>query len=133
MGYAIKNTLYKVKIQDIAPGIIIPVSFEYSLVAIDSTTTPLGGSATYTSASLVECDAYSNICGTCFADQAGTLYIQFSSDGTNVDAESSPIVYVASTLQGFTIPRIAPYTRLKFVNGAAAQATFRLYAWGDNS
>jgi hypothetical protein len=90
-----------------------------------STTTPLGANGTYTSGSLTV-SGYGRIVGTVFADQAGTLYIEQSSDGTNWDASTSVSVS-ASTPTSFSVEVVAPTARVRYVNGATAQTAFRLY------
>jgi hypothetical protein len=90
-----------------------------------STTTPLGANGTYTSGSLTV-SGYGRIVGTVFADQAGTLYIEQSSDGTNWDA-STGVSVSAGTPASFSVEVVAPTARVRYVNGATAQTAFRLY------
>lgn len=100
------------------------------------TTTPLTGSATWTSQPRMSLRKPS-ITGTVFADQAGTVYVDQSFDanaenpataGTaNWDTSTSTAV-TASTGTSFNVTVVAPYWRIRYVNGAAAQATFRLSA-----
>ena len=91
-------------------------------------TAPLGANASVT---LGPYDAiiykYVNI--TVFADQAGTLYIEQSSDGANWDISES-ISVSANTGQGISREVIGRYVRVRYVNGATAQTVFRLYVWG---
>lgn len=93
---------------------------------VDSTTANLGIAGTYTG-SAFSVEEYARIIGSCFADQAGTLYIDQRNDGTNWDIRST-IAYVATDPMGFTVEVVANEARLVFVNGAAAQTAFRLYA-----
>lgn len=97
-------------------------------VLIDGTTTPLGAAATYETATSFVCGGNARITGTVFADQAGTLYVDQSSDGTNFDTTTSVSV-TASTGAPFSVEVVAPYGRLRYVNGATAQTVFRLYAF----
>lgn len=65
--------------------------------------------------------------GTVFADQAGTLYIEQSYDGTNWDVSTSYAI-TASDGKGFSEDVIAPFIRVRYVNGGTDQGAFRLYA-----
>ena len=91
-----------------------------------STTTALNSGQTVTLGPF-QTDRGQNITGTVFADQAGTLYIEQSFDGTNWD-KSTSISVSASAGQGFTEAIIAPIARVRYVNGGTNQGTFRLYA-----
>lgn len=70
------------------------------------------------------------------ADTSGTLYVDFSNDGTNV------LVSVSNTISGVTSPLVAgyyanfdtiytlligQYFRVRYVNGSTAQTKFSLY------
>jgi hypothetical protein len=92
-----------------------------------STTTPLAAGATYTSA-VFTCAGFARIVGTVYADQAGTLYVEQSADGTNFDSSSSFSVSAGAPF-GFTVEVVAPNARIRYVNGATAQTVFRLYAF----
>src|SRR5512142_197780 len=68
-----------------------------------------------------------NICGTIFADQDGTIYIEQTFDGTNFDLSASYDI-TGGEGQGFNEPIIAPVAQVRFVNTTASpQDTFRLY------
>lgn len=95
------------------------------LANVDSTTAALAGSATYT-ATAFGLDGYQKIVGSVFADQAGTLYVEQSQDGTNWDVISAFAV-AANVGQGFQVDIVAFYGRVRYVNGATAQTIFRLY------
>lgn len=76
---------------------------------------------------VLQTDLAQNITGTVFADQAGTLYIEQSFDGTNFDVSASYSI-AANTGEGFSEPVLAPSARIRFVNGGTAQtAHFRLF------
>lgn len=92
----------------------------------DETTTPLGGGATWISRSLYT-NTDDSLTGSVFADQAGTLYIEQSADGTNWDVSTSYAI-VASTGRGFQEVILLPIIRVRYTNGATPQTTFRLYA-----
>jgi len=93
-----------------------------------STTTALGANSTYTSSKQTVA-GFSRLVGTVYADQDGTLYVEQSSDGTNYDVTSSFSV-TGGTGLGFSVEIVAPFARIKYTNGANAQTTFRLYAFG---
>ena len=91
------------------------------------TTTALGASATYTgnTLNLGSNPYYSKVRFLVFADQAGTLYLDQSRDGstwrtTNAQAVSANTSY---TLE-YNIS--AQYIRVRYVNGATAQGSFEL-------
>lgn len=89
--------------------------------------TPLGGNGTVTLGP-IQTDLADRITGTVFANVNGTLFIEQSSDGgANFDVSTS-IAVVGGTGQGFSQELYAPFVRLRYVNGAGAQATFRLYS-----
>jgi len=97
------------------------------LVLIDYTTTPLPANASWVSA----VDPGPNtgrIVGSVYADQAGTLYVEQSPDGANWDVVDSFSVSAGSGL-GFSVEKVCPYARVRYVNGATAQAVFRLYVY----
>lgn len=92
-----------------------------------STTTALDASASYTSDG-EDATSYDRITGTVFADQAGTLYIEQSPDGTNWD-DSTSVSVSASAGQSFSVELVSYYVRIRYVNGGTAQGTFRLSAY----
>ena len=65
------------------------------------------------------------ITGTVFADVDGTLYIEQSWNGSDVDY-SDTVSYTGNSHQKFKVERVARYFRLRYVNGASDQTTFRL-------
>jgi len=110
---------------------IFPVSTD--IRAIGNTTTPLGAGATYPSSSFA-CNNFSFITGTCFADQSGTLFVDFSSDGgSNWDGVEQTL-YTKNTRQTFRVTTVAPLARVRFTNTSlSAQTAFRLYFHGKLS
>jgi len=105
----------------------VPVAGYNQQVSGPSTTTPLGASGTYISSSF-NTTGFSRITGGVFTDQAGTLQVQQSPDGTNWDVVSSFSVS-ANAGTGFSVELVCPYVRLYYVNGATAQTVFRLYSF----
>lgn len=61
-----------------------------------------------------------------FADQAGTLVVQESSDGATWRQISSTAI-VASTVTRVSAELTRRYVRVVYTNGATGQATFELY------
>jgi hypothetical protein len=88
------------------------------------TNIPLGAGASYTGIDVIASEQ-SYIIGIAFSDVAGTLYIEQSITSINWD-NIDTIAVGAGVGVGFRIPVIAPYVRLRFVNGGLAQTTFRL-------
>jgi len=117
----------KVSLEEIAitPGVDIQAQYR-KLHCVS--TTALATSASYTSTSEDTLDRFSRITGSVFADQPGTLYIEQSPDNSNWDVSES-IAVDAGAGQGFSKELVARYVRVRYVNGATAQSTFRLYAW----
>jgi len=107
---------------------VVPVS---RYVAVLYTTTPLAAGGTWTSSSYDTAATSSSskyLRITCYSDVDGTIYVDYSPDGTNWDAIES-IAYT-----GGTTPAIDPirlkgrYVRVRYVNGTTDQTVFRLYA-----
>lgn len=92
----------------------------------NSTTTPLTGGATYTGT--WERATRSMVLVQSFADQPGTLFFDFSTDGSNADS-TFPVAGISATA---SVPLVQPaavggrYFRVRYVNGASAQSVFRL-------
>ena len=105
----------------------VPVAGYNQQLPGPSTTTPLGASGSYTSPSF-NTAGFSRITGGVFTDQAGTLQVQQSPDGTNWDVISTLSVS-ANAGQGFEVAVVYPYGRIVYNNGASAQTVFRLYSF----
>jgi len=73
-------------------------------------------------------DYISYIVGTVFANEEGTLKVQFDNGDDDWDAEETRD-YTASEKLGFKIPITAPYFRIVYDNGSTNQGTFRLKVW----
>lgn len=93
-----------------------------TISTVNSTTTPLSGSATYTGTwEIVKDFASISIIGT--ADVAGTLWADFSTDGST---ESRNILLSDGKDGAFGIHSLIPvaqYFRVRVINGAGAQAS----------
>ena len=98
------------------------------LTLLDSTLVALGGSATYTGAA-VDSSPYSRLVGIVFADRAGTLNVDQSQDGVNWDYTSPFSIAISSGL-AFSVEVVAPFVRMRIVNGTVAQAILRAYLRG---
>jgi len=97
------------------------------LVLFSYTTTPLAASASWTSS--VDDSPYTRfICGSVYADQPGTLYVEQSPDGSNWDIVDSFSVSAGTGLK-FSVEKVAGYARVRYVNGANSQTVFRLYVY----
>jgi hypothetical protein len=95
-------------------------------MAYFGTTTPLAANGTVTLGPRPT-DRADRITGTVFSDQAGTLFIEQSSDGTNWDVSTS-VPVTANDGSGFSEELVAPQVRLRYVNGATLQTSFRLFS-----
>jgi hypothetical protein len=94
---------------------------------LDYTTTPLAANASWTSST--DSSPYTRfICGSVYADQPGTLYVEQSPDGANWDIVDSYSVSAGTGLK-FSVEKVLPYARVRYVNGATAQTVFRLYVY----
>jgi len=92
----------------------------------NSTTTALAGGATFTG-SWVSRDALTTVMVAVITDQAGTLYLEQSSDATNTDSSISYVID-ASTNEVHRLVCIRKYFRVRLTNGATAQSYLRLQA-----
>jgi hypothetical protein len=90
----------------------------------EATTTVLAGGATFTSGALIT-DTYDTVSGVVFSDQTGTCNIEQSTDGTNWDLVTA-IAVTGGTGKDINVPLVAPYFRVRYVNGATPQTVFRL-------
>lgn len=90
----------------------------------NSTTTPLGSSATFTG-TFEDILPYADVTIIVRANVAGTLTVQWSSDGTNID-DTDVYSYIANTGKQYSFGAMARYVRVVFANGGSAQASFRL-------
>jgi hypothetical protein len=97
-----------------------------------STTTTLAAGGSWTSA-WIDClgsmPRAKKIYITCYSDQSGTIYIDYSPDGTNVDGSES-ISYTGGTTPAIAAVEVkGRYARIRYVNGTTDQTVFRLYAF----
>ena len=91
------------------------------------TTTPLAANGEWVSS--VDSSVYTRfICGSVYADQAGTLYVEQSPDNSNWDVVDTFTVSGGSGVK-FSVEKVAPYARVRYVNGSTDQTVFRLYVY----
>ncbi|MHB8671689.1 MAG: hypothetical protein ACYDAD_14210 [Acidimicrobiales bacterium] len=117
-----------------APGpgdIISPVGDERQLLF--STTAALAASAVFTSPTV---DSFGSpmrrITGEVFADVAGNLFLDVSDDGTTWTSGTQTVAVAAGVGQQYDWIVPTRYARLRYVNGALAQATFRLSGYSGS-
>ncbi len=99
------------------------------------TTTPLGAGATFpgTSRDLQGASStpyyhYAGIRTLVYADQAGTLYVDESPDGSTWTQGVSSVAVASGTVGRISHKATCRYVRLRYVNGSTAQGTFKLYS-----
>lgn len=95
-----------------------------SVSTANSTTTPLGGSATFTGTG-EDVSTWTDVRVSVFADVAGTVLMEQSQDGTNWDLSDSYAVPAGSNKQ-YSVGAGAKFFRAIYNNGAGAQSAFRL-------
>lgn len=93
------------------------------MARFESTTAPLAGAGEKILSISAGREDY--VVGMVFADQAGTIYIEQSMNGTNWDLSTNYVV-TASDGKGFKEEVFAPFVRIRYVNGATPQTAFRL-------
>lgn len=109
---------------DVSSSNYMPTSIYGMGTAFVTTSTPLTGGASWTSATQTVTAEGNGLTFFCIADQNGTVYLEESTDNVNwTVTASSP--YVANV--PFAEQHVAHslYFRVKFTNGASAQGTFR--------
>ena len=121
-----------VELTGVSSGVTIPTTPQNTLTLLGSTTTPLGGAGIFIGATHSQAaGGYNTVRGTCTANQAGTLMIAMSGNGgTNFDGTVEYNLAANETLM-FSVDITAPHFHIVYTNGAAAQATFRLYWFGS--
>lgn len=96
--------------------------------AANSTTTPLGISATFTGTG-VDCLGYSAVTVTVKADQDSAvdgMLFEFSPDDTNWDDSNTFTFALTDGSRRFQFPITARYFRVKYTNGSTGQGAFRV-------
>lgn len=91
-------------------------------VSENTTSAALDAGATYTGTA-VNVSSYSSIVVAVKTDQAGTVYAEFSQDGTNWDSSlSSSVAAGVNEVHRYTITR--PYFRARFTNTSGSNQTY---------
>lgn len=94
----------------------------------NNSTTPLSGAGTFTGTG--ELNNVPDVMVSCYADVAGTLYFDFSVNGTDWRTfPSSGFVVSAGVHEFHTAVKGPRYFRVRYVNGSGAQSTFQLYTY----
>jgi hypothetical protein len=94
----------------------------------NTTTTPLGSGATYTGTS--EQNNHADVMCSCYSDTAGTLYFDFSVNGSDWRTFPPAGFDVAAGIHEFHTAVKGPrHFRVRFVNSASVQSTFQLYTY----
>jgi hypothetical protein len=88
----------------------------------NSTTTALGSSATYTG-KFTEVQGFNSISIIGSSDVAGTLYGEFSTDGTTVTSSLQLSTGTSTDFGTHCLAPVAKYFRVKVVNGSSAQSS----------
>lgn len=101
-----------------------------SLSSVNSYNRPLGSGATF-QGSFEYVAAYASVVVGVYANVAGTLYLELSPDGVNVDS-SLPFDVAAATNEVHRATITRPYVRVRYLNGSTQQTTFRMTTmYGD--
>jgi len=113
-----------ITVQGVNGGTPLPISSISNVDAGNSSTTPLAGNGTF-SGTGIDVSNYGVISVFVFADQAGTLNIEFSTNNTNWDDINSYAVSASTALSVQFGPQ-ARFFRVVYQNGSSAQSVFRL-------
>ena len=107
----------------------ILTSENYEQSAGNTSTTPLGSAATFTGTG--ELNGWSSVMVVCKTDNTGTIYFDFSPDGTNWDSSFPPLGFqVANGITEFHTAVKGPrYFRVRLINDTGAQSYLRLYTY----
>jgi len=94
----------------------------------NTTTTPLGSGETFTGE--WELNDAPGVMVSCHTDNSGTLYFDFSPDGSNVNTFPTSGFSVAAGIHEFHVAEKGPrYFRVRLVNDSGAQSYLRLYTY----
>lgn len=101
---------------------------QQSSLTVNSSITPLSGGVTFTGTA--EQNDFPDVMVSCYSDVAGTLYFDFSVNGTDWRTFPTNGFKVAAGIHEFHTAVKGPrYFRVRFVNGSSAQSTFQLYTY----
>lgn len=96
------------------------------MASLISTTTPLDVEGVFTS-SVESLTRATQITGTVYSDQSGTVSIQQSGDGENFDVIQNISVEGGTASNKIEVDVITQFFRVVYVNGETAQTVFRLF------
>ena len=99
---------------------------------VNSTTTPLSGGATYTG-TWEDINQYASIVVIASADVAGTLYVDFSADGSTTARAVQLSDGTSGSLGIHALTKVARYYRVRVVNGGSAQSSFSVQTTLDKA
>tara|TARA_R110002096_G_scaffold271950_5_gene465684 strand:- start:732 stop:2510 length:1779 start_codon:yes stop_codon:yes gene_type:complete len=107
----------------------LPISAQNLVSTNNSTTSPLGISATYTGSG-EDVSVYAMITvafkGASASTAPGTIYLEFSPDNTNWDRSIAVTVGDVASHPPHTLTPVNQYFRVRYTNGAVAQTELRL-------
>jgi len=111
--------------QSTSKPVVLLDSFQSS---VNSTTTPLAGAATFTGT--YEQNINPDVMVSCISDVSGTVYFDFSVDGTNVNTFPVNGFPVSAGIHEFHVAVKGPrYFRVRYINDAGAQSYLRLFIY----
>lgn len=98
------------------------------LVAYTDSSTNLAGAATFTGTSRDggATPAYNLFVANAYANQAGTLYVEKSTDNTNWRLAAKPVAVAIDLPEQVEVRVTTRYMRVRYVNGTTAQTLFSL-------
>jgi len=97
-------------------------------IGVNSSITPLASSGTFTGTA--ELNSYPHVGVSLHTDTAGTLYFDFSNDGTNWNTFPTNGFTVTSGIHEFhTAVKLGRQFRIRFVNGSGTPTYMRLYTY----
>lgn len=103
---------------------------ETSAIGVNSTISTLAGGASFNAAGTGEQNDWPDVGVSCYADVAGTLYFDFSVNGTDWRTFPTAGFVVSAGIHEFHIARkLGRYFRARYVNGSSAQSTFQLFTY----
>jgi len=126
----------RVKLDAGTSGVSLPVNAAAPLPvypgaiasSTNNSTTPLASGATFTGTA--EQNTQSDVMVSCITDNTGTLFFDFSVDGTNWNVFPTGGFTVASGIHEFHTAVKGPrYFRVRMVNNSGAQSYLRLYTY----
>lgn len=103
---------------------------ETSAIGVNSTITTLAGGASFNASAGGEQNDWPDVGVSCYADVAGTLYFDFSVNGTDWRTFPTSGFAVAAGIHEFHVARkLGRWFRARYVNGSSAQSTFQLFTY----